>query len=62
MPHSCDGYGGNFSIEHALNFRFGGLVVHRHKMLLVIWLHLFVVMLYMSLWYVSNLFLQMVPW
>ena len=31
MPQSCDGCGDDFSIEHALSCRFGGLVVHRHN-------------------------------
>ena len=31
MPKSCDGCGGDFSIEHALDCRFGGLVVHLHN-------------------------------
>ena len=31
VPQSCDGCGGDFSIEHALSCRFGGLVVRRHN-------------------------------
>ena len=32
MPQSCDGCGGDFSIEHALSCTFfGGLVVRRHN-------------------------------
>ena len=31
MPKSCDGYGAEFSIEHALDCRFGGLVSRRHN-------------------------------
>ena len=31
MPKSCDGYGAEFSIEHGLDCRFGGLVSHCHN-------------------------------
>ena len=31
MHKSCDGCGAEFSIEHALDCRFGGLVSHRHN-------------------------------
>ena len=31
MPKSCDGYGAEFSIEHALDCRFGGLISHCHN-------------------------------
>ena len=31
LPSVCDGCGGQFSIEHALDCRFGGLDGHRHN-------------------------------
>ena len=31
MFQSCDGYSGDLNIEHALSYRFGGLVIHRHN-------------------------------
>ena len=31
MPSSCDGCGGEFSIGHALDCRYGGLIVHCHN-------------------------------
>jgi len=31
LPSVCDGCGASFSIEHALDCRFGGLVSHRHN-------------------------------
>ena len=31
MPRCCDGCGGEFSIEHALDCRYGGLIVHCHN-------------------------------
>ena len=31
MPQCCDGCAVDFSIEHALRCRFGGLVIRRHN-------------------------------
>ena len=31
MPKSCDGCGDTFSMEHALDYRFGGLVGYHHN-------------------------------
>ena len=31
MPKSCNGCGAEFSIEHALDCRFGGLGSHHHN-------------------------------
>lgn len=31
MPPLCDGCGGELSVQHALDCRKGGLVIHRHN-------------------------------
>ena len=63
MPKSCDGCGAEFSIEHALDCRFGGLVSRRHNeihdvigdLASLVWGNVDV-----SLWFVINQLRQMV--